>query len=727
MSNTIRLCLVLHNHQPVGNFDGVFEQAYQDSYLPFLEVFERYDDIKISLHMSGPLARWLQEHHSDYLDRIKDLVMAERIEIVGGGFYEPILTMLPPRDRQAQIRTYTKWLQDRFDSQVQGAWIAERVWESCLTSDLASAGIRYSVLDDFHFRHAGVAEDELHGYFVGEDNGQVLNLFPGSEQLRYLIPFADPQETINYLAGLAERHPGTVAVFGDDGEKFGTWPDTKQHVYGDGWLVRFFDALRDNRHWIITSTLADAVENSPPQGKVYLPDASYREMTEWAMPVDKQLRYERFKHEMEHHPLAAEVAQFARGGFWRNFKVRYPETNEMYARMVFVSNYLQRTISTLGIQDVELDPQLHQAQDHLHQGQCNCPYWHGAFGGLYLPHLRNANYRELLAAENILDQINARPEGWVDAMADDFDFDGRPEVRLANEKLVAWLSPAAGGYLYELDAREICHNLLATIDRRPEAYHDKVRQGANQNQDTAASIHDRVVFKQEGLDQRLQYDAYRRKSLVDHFFPMDTQLENVMAGSADPCGDFIAADYESVIRRGTDRVQVLLSRRGLVHDQEIMLTKGLTIFGSQNLVEITYLLEDLPDQLEVIFAPEFNFSGLPSGADDRFFHCGDQTSLGQLQTCLDRQVPAIHLVDQWLGIDCGLEFDQDTSLWTYPIETVSQSEAGFELVHQSVAVLPHWVVRGNDQGRWSTKIRLRVDTSMATARSSDHGHAPALV
>ena len=38
MTHPLRLVLVLHNHQPIGNFDGVFEQAYHDSYLPFLDV-----------------------------------------------------------------------------------------------------------------------------------------------------------------------------------------------------------------------------------------------------------------------------------------------------------------------------------------------------------------------------------------------------------------------------------------------------------------------------------------------------------------------------------------------------------------------------------------------------------------------------------------------------------------------------------------------------------------
>ena len=114
MSNSpIQLCLVLHNHQPVGNFDGVFEDAYQDSYLPFLEVFEPFADLKISLHTSGPLMQWLQTNHPDYLNRIAQLVEAGRIEIIGGAFYEPILTMIPKRDRVGQITRFSKWLEER--------------------------------------------------------------------------------------------------------------------------------------------------------------------------------------------------------------------------------------------------------------------------------------------------------------------------------------------------------------------------------------------------------------------------------------------------------------------------------------------------------------------------------------------------------------------------------------------------------------------------------------
>ena len=264
MNNAIRLCLVLHNHQPVGNFGDVFEQAYQDSYLPFLDVFEGYADLRISLHTSGPLMEWLDAEHPEYLDRLAKLVAAGRVEIIGGAFYEPILTMIPSRDRIGQIRMYTDWLQDRLNGVIRGMWVPERVWEQSLTSDLRQAGIEYTVLDDFHFRNAGLTPDDLHGYYVTEDDGRMLSIFPGSEQLRYMIPFRDPHETVDYLGRIAQRVPNAVAVFGDDGEKFGTWPDTRKHCYEDGWLRRFFDMLSANRDWLITAPLSEVIDQVPP-------------------------------------------------------------------------------------------------------------------------------------------------------------------------------------------------------------------------------------------------------------------------------------------------------------------------------------------------------------------------------------------------------------------------------------------------------------------------------
>jgi alpha-amylase len=739
MSLSLRLVLVFHNHQPVGNFDGVFEHAYQDSYRPFLDVFEEYEGISLALHTSGSLMEWLEAKHPEYLDRLAALVAAGRMEIVGGAFYEAILPMIPRRDRIGQITRYAEWLADRFQTPISGMWMPERVWEQSLTNDLVDAGVRYTLLDDFHFKNAGLEEHQLHGYYITEDDAKILSVFPGSERLRYTIPFREPEETINYLREIAERQPGAVVTFGDDGEKFGVWPGTKDHVYHNGWLRRFFEALLANRSWLSIVTPTEALDQVPPLGTIYIPEGSYREMTEWALPTHRLNEFIQLKHRLEHENRWHEVAPFVRGGYWRNFKVKYPETNEMYARMQMVSRRLHELATSDSANGSEAsngtrrpgrlsdqakrDSQLvDQARLELYRGQCNCPYWHGAFGGAYLPHLRNAVFQHLINADNLLDAAEGRgldenDKAWVELSSDDFNFDGRPEVRLASNRLVALVSPSHGGHLYELDVRSICHNLLATLTRRAEAYHEAVRGGEREPISDVASIHDRVVFKQAGLDQRLQYDAHPRKSLVDHFYPRDASLGAVAASNYQELGDFVTGPFEARLRRNPDRMQLQLTRDANVNGVPVRITKGLTLEAGGQSLEIGYRLEGLPPGVPIHFGVEFNFSGLPGGCDDRYFHDARGNALGHLGSQLDlTNVDFIGLTDEWLGIDVELRSDHPMNLWAFPIETVSQSESGFELVHQSVVVHPHWYITADRDGRWSTTMTLIADTSAAERR-----------
>lgn len=726
MPNRIRLILALHNHQPIGNFDHVFQQAYDDSYRPFLDVFSRYPTLKMSLHISGSLLEWLMEHQPEYVDRLAELVEQRRIEILGGAYFEPILAMIPSWDRIGQIRSYTRLLQNRLGATIRGLWTPERVWEQSFARDLVDAGIEYTILDDFHFKSAGLSDSQLAGHLLTEDEGRVLSVFPGSERLRYVIPFGSPQETIDYLAKLSEEHPDAIAVFGDDGEKFGTWPETKKHVYDDGWLVRFFDTLVQNQSWINVTTLAEAFDNVPPVGKVYLPDCSYREMTEWAMPTEKLVEYEHIAHEMKNDQHWASLRPMVRGGFWRNFKVKYPEADEMYCRMMTISRRLQDTVKAAAAGDPVNSELVEQARVELYRGQCNCGYWHGAFGGIYLPHLRNAVYQHLIAADNLLDRAIGRTESWIEATADDFNFDARQEVRLTNDKMMAMVAPSRGGQMTELDVRRIQHNLLATLARRPEAYHQKILAGNHQNGEQVASIHDRVVFKQPDLDKRLQYDDHLRKSLVDLFYDNDATLESVAMGTAMQRGDFLNGAYEARIRRNPDRIQVQLLRDGNANGIPLRITKGLTLDAGSSTLQVAYLLENLPQGVPLHFAVEFNFAGMPGNAYGRNFSDIDSNILGQLGSKLDLSNSfGLGLTDEWLGLDVGLKMSRPTNFWTFPIESVSQSEGGFELVHQSVVVMPHWLVEADKEGRWSVTMQMSLDTARAENHDSHHEEAVA--
>ena len=720
MGCRLRLVLVIHNHQPVGNFEGVFEESYQNSYQPFLDVLSEYPDVPFSLHTSGSLMEWMVEAHPEYIDRVRGLAESGQVEILGGPFYEPILAGIPKSDRIGQIKAYTEYLKKLFGTPIRGMWVPERVWEQAFVSDLVDAGMEFTLLDDSHFSAAGVRAEKMHGYYLSEDEGRLLKIFPDNETLRYQIPFTDPVETIHYLKQIADHHPHSVVVFGDDGEKFGAWPGTYDHVYRDGWLRRFLDLLRQNSDWLKVTTLGESVDTVSPMGSCYLPDASYREMNEWALSSERQLELSHLKDKFSEDEEFERLKPYLRGGFWRNFRVKYSELNEMYSRMLLVSSRLQ-SLEATGV-DAEDLPVLHEARTELYRAQCNCPYWHGAFGGLYLPHLRNAIFKHLISADSLLEKINHRDNNWLEVEAADFNLNARKEIRLASHRLVSFLSPAHGGHLYELDIRGAKHNLLATLCRRPEPYHDIIRQAAQeqggQNGDDIGKIHNAVRFKQPGLEQKLQYDNTPRKSLMDHFYQPGVDLDTVINGGGE-LGDFVEGVYLSSVRRTDDECDVRMSRKGHVGPYEVEVTKTVSLSKSAaGTLVVQYELSNLPTEVPLHFGVEFNFAGMAAGASDRYYynHLGKQ--LGQLESKLDlEKIDRIGLVDEWLGLDAALDLSSPASIWTFPIETISQSEGGYELVHQSSVVIPHWEFVADDEGRWSVTITLSLDTSAAQAKA----------
>src|SRR5208283_1293593 len=341
MSNQVHLILGFHSHQPVGNFDFVFEEGFQKAYWPFLEVLERHPNIKVTLHYTGILYRWLIEHHPVLNVKIKEMVARDQIEMMTGGFYEPILSVIPDADKQGQILKLTSYIKEKTGYDAKGLWLAERVWEPQLASHLVDAGIKYTVTDDSHFRSAGLQEEQTWGYYLTEDAGKTLAIFPISERMRYLIPFERPEKSIEFLRSVAERGGTPMVTMADDGEKFGIWPGTYDLCYTHGWLENFFKEIEKNLDWIKLTTFSKGLKAVKPLGRIYLPTASYAEMMEWAMPTPAILKYEDLVHYLQKEGKYDVNKPFVRGGFWRNFQVKYPESNNIHKKMVYVSNKVQ--------------------------------------------------------------------------------------------------------------------------------------------------------------------------------------------------------------------------------------------------------------------------------------------------------------------------------------------------------------------------------------------------
>ncbi|MCR4428141.1 MAG: DUF1925 domain-containing protein [Caldiserica bacterium] len=468
-----RFILCIHNHQPVGNFGEVFQKALKEAYVPFLQTLRDFPSIKVALHNSGPIFEFLKERNQlDYLNLIRELLGRGQLELLSGGFWEPILPLIPEEDIISQVEAMNRFLKEAFNFQPRGLWLAERVWESSLIKPLRKAGMEFTFVDDNGFQKIGLAERDLDGYFITEDEGISFKLFPISKPLRYLIPGSSPEEAIQYIKNFP--NPDALLVFGDDGEKFGLWPGTSELLYRDGWLRRFFELL-SREETIKTIFPSEALNSLAPKGRVYLPPSSYEEMEEWSLPARMQLELKRKKASTD-----PETKKFIRGGFFQNFLSKYPESNRMHKRMLFLKENLKGDRG--------------KAFEHYLRGQCNCAYWHGVFGGLYFPFLRDAVYREFLQAEGEL----GFPEG---LFKEDFDRDGLEEIILMGKPFNLFFH-SRGGRVMEWDDRPSFTNLTNVMTRYLEAYH-----------------------LEAGGDQMVP-DPYVKENFLDHFLDSPEGCEN---------------------------------------------------------------------------------------------------------------------------------------------------------------------------------------------------------
>lgn len=711
---SINMIFGCHSHQPVGNFDFVFEESYRKSYLPFIEVLERYPGVHVTLHYTGPLLDWFLKEQPGYLARLRALVTQGQVEIMGGGYYEPLLCAIPERDAIAQIARMQQFCTEHLGARPRGMWLTERVWEPQMARTLARAGVEYTALDDTHFLCSGVTPEALFGYHTTEDEGQTLNVFPILEKLRYLIPFGPVAETIEFLREHATEDGTRCAVFHDDGEKFGVWPHTYHSVYEEGWLEDFFTALTENADWLKTRTYAEYLASARPAGRSYITCASYFEMMEWALPTALQRKLHAAQREAKADPEKYDrYGQFLRGGFWRGFLSKYEESNNIQKRMLRVSQRVERLRAAHAAK-----PDFHEGERLLHEGQCNCAYWHGAFGGVYLNHLRTALYERLIAADVALDRVEFAGDTALRVERLDFDCDGNAEIIAEDKTAGYFFSPTDGGTLFELDFKPRPFNFLNSLARREEPYHDALRQGQTQA-DTgdggAKSIHDILQVKEEGLDRYLVYDPYRRASLRDHVFTPSVSLTALAGCDAavecwSPAGEYVGTSTPTGVH--FQRESALLGHPGAYLRIEKTVEIVPTSAGAEiSTARVAYVILNAgTTPVSACFGVEFCVNLLTGNAHDRYLYSED-TAYGPHRLGTPGEVSGLNrlaLRDDWMGLEFGLDFGQAARVFHFPIDTVSQSEAGQERVHQGCVVIPTWNMALNPGEIWRQTLSIDV-------------------
>jgi len=651
MDKKFNFLMAVHFHQPVDNFGFVFEEISDKCYEPFLYTIQDFPSVKFNLHYSGGLLEWFRDNRPNVLEILKRLVENKQVEIIGGGFYEPILSAVHPHDASGQIDMMSGFLKANFKADLEGAWLAERIWEPHLPEILADSNIRYTIIDDQHLVYAGCKESQLYGHYITEHNSKTISVIPSDKFLRYTIPFKPPQDTLNYFKQTIKDYGKYTACYGDDGEKFGAWPNTYKNVYEKGWLKKFLQLLDKNSSWVTTWRISDYLKENASNGLIYIPSVSYEEMNEWSLPFEAGEALVSLKRHLKKNNILRKYNIFLRTGIWKNFLIKYPEINHIHKRVLLVSSRLAAIEEKLMLMEDSDNKRtavenLIRAKKELYKAECNCVYWHGVFGGVYLYHLRAALYKHLIESENMLDALEQKAAPRIEIYEVDFDCDGEQEFIVDTAKNTIIIERGEGAVITEWSLKSKPLNVLNTLARRKELYHKDIKK-------------------------KLYYDNYRRSLLVDHFFKENITLKTLKQNQYVECGDFSGACYQVEAKQSIDSIEMY--REGIVDGQKIMLRKVFTFGKEKETVKVSYLFQNLsPKPIKLFFGPELNFAVTQDDRENNLL-----------------SVESVKFHDSIEDIRVDIGFSKPSyKFFRYPVYTVSQSQKGLETNYQASCIVP---------------------------------------
>lgn len=659
MKNKTTLLFGIHMHQPIDNFAWVIERAVEVCYAPFFDVMSKYPKFHFSLHCSGWLMQQIKESYPKLYKQIQILSKKGSIEIFSAGYYEPILSAIPSSDRVAQVQKLNDTIKFEFKQHPKGVWLTERVWESSLIPDLHRAGMQYTVIDDYHFQCAGFNEDVLDGYYMTEEGGEKLGLFPISKKLRYALPFLEVESAIETIK-LYNKKSDSAAIIFDDAEKFGMWPGTHEWVYKKGWLEKFVQGVLADE-LIETSHYSSYYEQQLTRGIAYLPNVSYYEMGEWSLNADDALKLESLKKEMGAKDYEEFGVKFLKGGIWKNFFLKYGESNRIHKRMIELSKVRE------SVKNIDFD-------DKLYRLQTNDTFWHGIFGGLYLPNLRDNAYKYLIECENL-----RYPQKNILIVSDQNELDGCDKVKIVTPEFIFRFDGANGGQLVEFDSRLDSFNWQNTLTRRKEAYHqwildNKPAQEIAIEENGIDTIHNAAMDIDETLRDFIIYDWHLKNSFIDHISDKSFTYESFVHCNFFEYGDFANQPFEVFY----DKNSVTFFRQGGFYFPQKEKANLVKIYNPKlNGIDFEInLSSEVSNNLQYIMEHNFHFANYETIKIN-----------GELmqEKGIYKQIQTLEIYDSYLKKNIIISLNQKFDLYYFPLKTLSQSDEGFDLTIQSIS------------------------------------------
>ena len=131
--------------------------------------------------------------------------------------------------------------------------------------------------------------------------------------------------------------------------------------------------------------------------------------------------------------------------------------------------------------------------------------------------------------------------------------------------------------------------------------------------------------------------AIRASALVDHFYPVEASLEDLVRCRDIDCGDFAMGTFQAKIQRESSRVALIMERAGRAGHFSIRVRKTIALEAGEPMLTIRYEIEQIPPDACLHFAVEINLAGMGSDMQDGayYYSSPNGTNLGTRDRTLD--------------------------------------------------------------------------------------------
>jgi len=403
----ISLILGSHAHIPSGSSEDEFEYIYENRMCPFISNLYRYSNINAVLHYSGVFLYWIERNHPEFFMLIDDMVNHKQIEMIGGGFYEPMFPIIPAQDRIGQIELMTTYIRKQFSKRPQGCWIPGMVWEQQLVNSLSVSDMNYTFLSQEQFKLAGINNEALFNPCITEDQGKLIIVFPVSlsaekdlAEKSFSLTFTELKRNLDEMqknsAGSNLQSSRIISVFPEKilstAEEA---PDTVWH--------RFFEEVSLSEDIVETTLPSKILKNQKAFRKASFPNSSVLEKN------------------------------FSP----RSFLIEHEEVSGIYSKMIF-THVLINQLKGDKSRKYSAREEMWKAQDS---------YIYSDSSGFLRNEIRKTAYRSLLRAESYTKE---KSKTVLSLIQYDFDFDGIKEYLFQDNRLNCYIRQK-GACVFELD------------------------------------------------------------------------------------------------------------------------------------------------------------------------------------------------------------------------------------------------------------------------------------